>query len=292
MTLTVTQLAQAFDFAFGDVANGRVPVYTWEPSFRASGLPFCQLSFLFFTWSKSLNLDIPPKHDSFLKDYFTSIGDVVHKVTQKWMGRKGILYGDWECPKCSSIFRSLGIVVCPSCNCECTYKEFDLSDGTPFKSVHPDGLISIKNVPGYILMDIKTTSLAKIPKKRFTESYHLNYLMQTAIYDHLLRLPPWNFDIVATLFLLIPRDKPLAYKSIVYKQTNSSVIYTNAVNSYHNALKSLETKNISDISGICVDRSSVSDCPWVDICFSRHRDKLIQEWHTLWTEENSKSVRR
>jgi hypothetical protein len=87
-------------------------------------------------------------------------GRTIHAVTQKWLGRAGKLFGNWECPVCQitlgktySVYNACGPPPrCPFHNVELVYEEYALEyEGM---TMHPDGLIP--DGSGFILLEIKT----------------------------------------------------------------------------------------------------------------------------------------
>jgi hypothetical protein len=293
------KIAQGFKLTADRMLDHSVSIHDWKFSFRASMIPMCQWDLL-FSYMMADQVAQYPKHFSFMKDYFVSVGTTVHTVVQRWMGRVGMLYGNWQCPKCKAIYEQLGVAYCKECNesedgIECVYEEYDLSPGTPFCSVHPDGLIKISGIDDYILTDIKTTSLAglsKIMREGLTKDYQLNYLMQTAIYKYLLTRPPWNFDIAATVLLFVPRDNPSRWRALAFKQKNVEAIYNTVVAEFKEATAVLDSGEFEKIDGVCrcVADANFRDCPWVDFCFSKKRDALAQEMFEEWKGTKSKST--
>jgi hypothetical protein len=295
------QIAKTFKFTVDKVLECEIPVSDWKFSFRASMIPMCQYDLL-FSYMLADQIKNYPKHFSFMQDYFVSVGTTVHTVLQRWLGRAGILYGRWKCPRCSKTYEQQGVAFCKNCNktetgIECTYEEYDLSPGTPFCSVHPDGLLVVNGLDGLVLTDIKTTSLANIPKlakEGLTKEYQLNYLLQTSIYKHLLSSTPWNFDIVATVLLFVPRDNPTRWLPLAFKQKNVASIYDTAIAEYTEATYALERGDFAKIDGLCSDvrAAKFRDCPFVDFCFSRttKREVLVQELYQEWKNTGSKNT--
>jgi hypothetical protein len=134
--------------------------------------------------------------------------------------------------------------------------------------------------------------LSKIAREGLKKDYQLNYLLQTAIYKHLLSRPPWNFDIVATALLFMPRDNPSRWRPLVFRQKNVEAIYNTAIEEFQEATQVLESGEFEKIDGICrsVGDANFRDCPWVDFCFSRKRDAMAQEIFEEWKGTKSKGT--
>jgi len=125
--------------------------------FRGSGLPFCPRAFFL---DRVLE---PPNRFGYLDEVVLQRGHAIHEVTQKWLGRSGLLFGNWECPRCLMTLgrsfvdhNSYGPAGrCPIHQEELRYQEYEIE----FEGLigHPDGLIPNEGREHtFTLLEIKT----------------------------------------------------------------------------------------------------------------------------------------
>lgn len=247
----------------------------WKFRLRPSALPFCQ-------WAAMLSELCPegaPEQDSFARDFYTSVGTVAHRVVQSWLGRAGYLFGPYQCRGCRNVEVALGWPkACPN-GCgkpDWLYLEIDLKDADPtgeFSGAHADGLIRFDwmEPETYYLIDIKTCSLAMLPKPeyQFTSPWHQKYLHQTAIYAHLLNRSE-DMHVVGTVFIMVPRDDPKQMRAIYYDQSETNGnIFREAVAKFRNAKRAAATGDTLMINRDCKKPGDNPDCPFAGICFDR-----------------------
>jgi len=251
----------------------------WHWAFRASGLPLCQLQVVWFEMDEVL-AELPRREQSYMSDFFMAVGTAAHTVTQRWLGRMGILYGNWKCPVCDAVYKDrLGIQMCdgtPSITwgldlhppTETVYEEFAFDD---LPTGHCDGLIKLPGMtPGdrdFVLLEVKTTQRNKIQAIQ-SGDFAFNYKLQVSIYADKLRARGYN--IVDCLFVFVPRDYPRDMATVwFYPATaRSSTIHQNMMQEYEATLKAIKDEDFAGISGICGNLEDARKCPYRVSCFS------------------------
>jgi hypothetical protein len=111
--------------------------------FRGSGLPFCPRAF----WLDQKHK--PATRESYRDLVVVDRGRAIHLTTQRWLGRAGLLFGNWECPTCRVTLGSPYVVKnalgtpgrCPRHGRELVYQEYELSHSG--MTGHPDGLLPL-----------------------------------------------------------------------------------------------------------------------------------------------------
>jgi hypothetical protein len=211
--------------------------------------------------------------DSFARDFYTTIGKAAHEVVQRWLGRAGVLYGDYSC-RCGRTVRSQGEPAeCPECGRPSwRYQEFDLvrHDTTGLlASAKIDGLVRWPSMPAdhYYLIDIKTCSLKSLPRADvgFTSEYHLHYPDQTAVYRVLLAQAGYQVD--GTVFLMVPRDNPRKTTAIVVDQPDPGTTLDELVARWLAASLAGRTGDLTAIQRDCRGRLDRPDCPYHRVCW-------------------------
>jgi hypothetical protein len=125
--------------------------------FRGSGLPWCPRAFYL---DRILE---PPSRFGYLNEVVLQRGQAIHEVVQKWLGKTGHLFGNWECPVCKVTLgrpyvdrNSYGPVGrCPIHKVDLAYQEYALE----FEGMtgHPDGLVpNDGREHTFTLLEIKT----------------------------------------------------------------------------------------------------------------------------------------
>lgn len=247
----------------------------WHWQFRASGLPACPLQHVWYRFDRELD-SLPGRRESFAKDFYTEIGTAVHTVVQRWLGRLGVLYGDWLCPKCKKLYRgNLGTVTC-ECGAETVYEELSF-DGKP--SGHCDGLIKLGDLtPGekdFAVLEVKTTSERRLNEVIKPQGPPLNYRLQATNYTH--RLQQLGFNLVGVMFLFVPRDSPNKMHAIWVHPKRVKQINDAMVREYDATVEALDTGDFSALSGTCAEPADGEGCPYRPNCFSPSAKALFIE---------------
>jgi len=125
--------------------------------FRGSGLPFCPRAFFL---DRILE---PPTRFGYLNEVVLQRGHAIHAVVQRWLGRSGLLFGNWECPRCAQTLGRPFILRdsygppgrCPIHREELQYQEYEIE----FEGMkcHPDGLVPNEcREHAFTLLEVKT----------------------------------------------------------------------------------------------------------------------------------------
>jgi hypothetical protein len=255
---------------------------SWRFEFRASGLPACQLKYMWWRLDDKLD-ELPRRKRSYFGDFFTEIGTAVHSATQRWLGRLGVLYGPWRCPVCDTVKEPhLGTVWCegtaeaPHRSVECVYEEFAF-DEQP--SGHCDGLLKMRDLTpepnDYVVLEVKTTSEKKLDEVVKVEGPPLNYMLQATNYAY--RFKQRGLNIVAVMFLFIPRESPRRMHPLWVHPRRVARINQQIVDDHNAAIGALDTGDCSGLRGICATPADGQDCPYHVSCFSPIADTLFDD---------------
>jgi len=250
-------------------------VEPWRFSFRASAMPACQLQHVWFAMDEHLK-DIPRRNKTYFSDFFLEVGTAVHTATQRWLGRLGILFGNWMCESCgrddkgvpiNMIADRFGPQKCSTHKTEMVYEEYEFNDPP---TGHCDGLIKFgemtPNDNDFVLLELKTSSTKKIDTEIKPNGPPMSYKIQATIYAH--KLKKRGFNIVGVLFIFIPRDIPRGMYPVWFKPSRPTAVHESLIAAHTATLEALKTGDFSTLSGTCVDPSDARDCPYRVNCFS------------------------
>lgn len=90
-------------------------------------------------------------------------GNAIHDKWQKWLGRAGILEGNWNCQNCDHTVWSIGSegMKCPSCGSpRMKYREVPITNEEHHLLGHADGIINDAN--GKAVLEIKSVGMGTI----------------------------------------------------------------------------------------------------------------------------------
>lgn len=247
----------------------------WRWAFRASAMPACQLQQVWFKIDDSLG-ELPRQKRTYFSDFFLNVGTAVHSATQRWLGRNGVLFGNWMCEACGRdadgkplqlVTERFGPQYCPKHKTEMTYEEFGFDD---LPTGHCDGLIKLgaltPGVKDFVLLELKTSSRDKIKKELSVHGIPFSYKLQAAIYTH--KLIQRGYNIVGTLFIFIPRDMPRGMWPYWFKAPRPAVVHNSLVAAFRAAEQALADGDYSGLSGACASQDDARDCPYRVNCFS------------------------
>ena len=256
-----------------------------RPWLRGSDLPVCPLKLALDTVREDQRI----QYTTFMKDFFTGTGSVIHAVLQKWFGVSGTLYGKWECSQCHTLYPkkskkedNVGMLGPVFCKCKpipvcCEYVEFapaGIETAPGFKG-HIDGLLLIQG--RYCVLEIKTTDSAKVGKRRVDGPDPKHELQATAYrftIPEFLELDEslfWNYFLVIYYDRADPKNNaPLA---VPYRPE----LFQEQVDVYAKTMRRIKKKNYHLIEGICKYPDDNKYCPYNALCFSPQRNQLIEE---------------
>lgn len=191
-----------------------------EPSsrpmtFRGSSLPFCPRAFWFDRQQGPL-----PQWMCFKSEANLSRGTALHSTTQKWLGRTGLLYGDWSCPVCGAEqTNTVGPHYCPEHRKELVYREYWLS----YKGFrgYADGLILLKDNL-FALLEIKTMNSSNFLK---TTTPKLEHFYQANAYAGVFRASK-NLNVNHLWLWYVSADYPGGYPKVFELDFNQNEFNT------------------------------------------------------------------
>lgn len=207
-------------------------------SYRPSSFPICG-RMKAIERARTLAMGEPPKQrETFRNDTYLNLGTAIHACWQRWLGRIGVLWGDWTCTRVSSTRegnvetrihcggerRGWGPALCPNCNSEMEYAEISFQNhkGIPKAirpaSAHCDGFTFIGDGKGSpqagsesgalpdTVIEIKTTSKSHADSK-VHEPKSDSHFMQASAYAQMANMA-YGLDIKHILYVYVNRDVP------------------------------------------------------------------------------------
>ena len=269
--------------AFNPPNKYRVQEPVDRPRLRGSDLPVCPMKLALDTVRENQRTQFT----TFMSDFYTRVGSEYHAVIQKWFGVSGIMYGKYRCPVCSTLYPKgseqndkeamLGPVFCkckklPVC---CEYVElepFGTGDASSFQG-HTDGVALIDGK--YVVLEFKTTSTAKVTKRRKEGPDHKHVLQSTAY----RRVMPKFLDMDESKWwdymLIIYYDRANPKNNVVLCVPYDYDNFQDEVDTFVKTLRLVKSKRYWKIKGKCESRSDEQYCPYNAMCFSPQSDKLI-----------------
>lgn len=233
-----------------------------ESSFRTSGLPVCGRLVALQALRKAAYGRLV-RRERFTSDTYYRVGTAIHEVYQGGLGRLGVLYGGWRCPKttrtwiaeneervshCGFKETGWGSRPCPKCGTTTEYVELKLHETDHrhlipeplplLKSSHTDGLLHLS--PGGIfvrptdpttmpntVLEIKSCS-GNYMRKKSKQPKSESHALQASAYVQLIR-SAHKFPIEQILFLYVNRDHPFQCHGFFFKPLEGPILRENAV---------------------------------------------------------------
>ncbi len=224
-----------------------------KPELRGSQLPICEVYFMGATLLGGIE-----QAESYMSDFYTSIGTAIHENFQKWAGRMGVLFGNWVCKRCNKVIsNSFGPNTC--CNTEMQYKEIEFEkDGL---LCHFDGIIKVKDK--LYLLEIKSISMEKLETE---ELPYKNHYSQATTYAYIAKTF-LNLPIKGTIILYLARNAHNKY-AVFYEKGVHKESYEMCMNTYKKCIKKLEKKKFNGpFNRTCQTIEESKKCPLHAICF-------------------------
>lgn len=245
------------------------PIY---PKYRASNLPICPISFFIETLQGGSYVE------SYRSDFYFSIGTAFHSNLQKWLGRTGHLYGNWECPQCKKVYTNkMGTQICRECNIECIYQEFSFKH--PFGITgHCDGVYFDKRHKW--ALEFKTIDSSKL-NAEFRPYDHNIFQAKTyvVLFRRLLQLPIDGFVIA-----YFSRSDPRHYKAFKTLVKDDSFFdeLLEEKKVINRALKTGDVTELVQLKHCSIIEDAIgaySSCPYRVICFN---NSLVSHLRDIW----------
>lgn len=208
------------DFAKSVVSCLQMTETSEQPcTFRASSMPICGRKFSFSQVLKPE--DKQATVSDFVLSLQSSIGTAMHSTVQRWLGKFGILFGDWSCPKCHrEKLKHLGTPICKKCDLEMVYKELDLKHQTVGVTGHPDGILRVGSK--WVGFELKTKSQRTVDEISKPIETHVRF--QTACYAVLLEMV-FGIKLDEYAIFYISRDTPWSHR-VGYSRSEGAPIET------------------------------------------------------------------
>lgn len=187
---------------------------------RPSGFHFnyCQLR-TFFACREALHGSTHTLMD-FSKSYFTKMGTTSHEVFQEALFRSGVeALHDWVCTRCKTRYRMKeSIKKCSTCwrkgvRDKPTFEREEIEIDYLGVLGHIDCVLKVKDREGkvwYVVVDLKSTSAAALPKKKKDPGD--NYLAQIQTYT--LVLKELGLPIKGWALVFFTRDNPFKFEVV------------------------------------------------------------------------------
>lgn len=280
-------------------------------TYRPSSFPICgRLKAI--ERARTLALREPPRQrETFRNDTYLSVGTALHACWQRWLGRIGVLWGDWACQKvsssrdgnvetrlhCGGQARGWGPAMCPNCGGEMEYAEISFQNHKSIPkairpvSAHCDGFTFIGDGKGApkdgaegghspdTVIEIKTTSKSHADSKSH-EPKSTSHLMQASAYAQMAKMA-YGLDIKHILYVYVNRDVP--WKATIFRYSpdlDGSLLPNQASafkagNSYGDSHWDLPTGTCSsaeDAEGFWGYGVQWAACPERAVCFGDRGD--------------------
>lgn len=286
------QLETLVEKSLGDDAKIIKPYRGME--IRASGLPFCQREYVL---SNLANCDETFEDEGFFGNACMSMGTALHSVTQRFLGRSGMLFGHYQCPICRQVTRNvLGPVWCKMKSCrkegkykrdvfvgeegvECVYEEYSIVHPCGLTG-HPDGVLIIKDkaicseAPIVALLEVKGSNFMSM--RKMTDPVIKHWHHQANFYFHAFNeflSDEVGFKLEKILFMYVDRGIPANKKFFLRDAVEES--YVSTVKAIKKAKKKLALNVLPDRSCNDAKEGEEKRCKLVNLCFSS--DAHIQQ---------------
>lgn len=231
-----------------------VDLSLFKPRFSPSALPFCPRKFVIHSFATDDLIAMSAwGYDG---EFYAGQGHVIHAVTQKQLGKAGLLFGDWSCcgiTRCHQ--KSERCLVCGNWP---TYREFQLDKAMNGIGGFVDGVLLDHNA----VLEIKTKSSYRI--ESMTEPIWYEWTMQASVYATALnRMYGWNLDKIVMLY--ISRENPYIQRIFVVPVIKASLEGQLALQKQGKDCVRLKVLP----SGICNNSSEGDDlhCVYASVCF-------------------------
>lgn len=185
-----------------------------EGELHPSSFPFCGLR---YAYELANRVEDPVMHRDFGRDYYLPVGHAFHAAIQKWIGRSGVILGDWKCTGCG---RTHKIQAQPDVCRRCGGKNLEYHElgGAYGKNIHwhTDGIFQTPTDENWVI-DYKSTSTFAIEKHYKAKNIfpYSSNRFQIETYIPLIE-QTYNIPIAGWMLVYAARDAPAsAYKLVV-----------------------------------------------------------------------------
>lgn len=255
-------------------------LYPYKHVMRVSSFPFCPREYVLAQyWKEPLY-----SNETYALAHYADIGTLQHTALQMWLGRGGILFGNWECERCShTVSNQLGPQNCLK-HGEMTFVEYSYYDAKTGMTGHSDGVLQACGDPSLplvaklrdvydnlhlaydipMILEVKTRSSAAI--QSYTEPEWYTYL-QGNTYACLLREHVKELPIVShVLIYYISRQNHRVYTWFLRKVNFAA--FESLQQEILGAKEMSKQKRLP--LGICLGPSdkNAEGCVFQKVCFS------------------------
>ena len=270
-----------------------------EPYVRPSSCPACAIVLFLEICKGRANGGVFTENTDFMREYYTELGTLTHALLQKWMGRSGVLVGDWSC-KCSLDKEGKAKILrrfsadnkCPKCSQTMDYVEVEV-DEDGIKG-HVDGILCFKvdGVKQYIVIDFKGSSLQKLTQNKNAKPPVLpvkKHTKQISLYAHIFKKYK-KLNVVGWALIYTTLDNTkinfIAAKTFSKKDwVEAEELFDGQAQQQRILTKTLEDGRVKRLlkNKLCTDsdyyysqvKDQYSTCAYAGICFS-HQKKLLE----------------
>jgi len=286
-------------------------------SVRASSLPICWRDVVLTKWSKATN---QPREDWFLHNIlYVEMGTAAHEVVQTYLGKRGMLYGSWECPDCGKTVINCHYPTDDNrpCMCGADYLYLEYTAVHPNKKIgvrgefgHIDGIMPLGPGEGYIVVEFKTTAVSLVSKLKANGPYSYHIDQASAYYEFCeagyvkvvkrskstaknprgrvlwtkrARLPEGGPQ--GILFIYIKRDNPRISQWVMFDRQPRRGVLKDIENNAPKVDEGSERGILPE--GRCEKREDARDewgtlCPWSHVCFGKDEKTLYRDAKELY----------
>jgi hypothetical protein len=188
-----------------DLANKTSIKVPWKRGLRPSGFPYCGVEDLWYLLNGGKQGE-----QGFGIDYYGGVGTAAHRTFQKFMGRTGVVIGDWKC-LCGKETKWSAKSIC-ECGLNMEYQEVGIHRGKAGNKNIGGFIDCILLIDGkYYILDYKTSSVASLTAHRLlsaypTEANRAQVLSYCALVEN-----QYNISISGCMLMYIARDNPRDY---------------------------------------------------------------------------------
>jgi hypothetical protein len=209
--------------------------------------------------------------ESFTKDFYCSIGTVVHSTIQRWLGISGFLYGNWVCSKCGC-FIDEGFGPIKHCGEYGLYEEYQLN--WDILSGHCDGIIEQDNE--FYVLELKTISLSGLNTRVKENKPYEYHEAQANFYTFMAQKLKLKYPIVGHAIIYITRDNPNIIKVFRKKGVDFKKV-KETVKLFKDTQQMLITGDFNNIQKYCSENELDISCPYRSICSRKDIQKVLEE---------------
>ena len=268
---------------------------------RFSGFPFCGTR-----WFLNLPISLAEKmRMNFGMRFFTAVGTTVHEAIQEmWGSLKDVrVYNDYLCRSCKHReYLKKKVLQCPSCgSTNLSKEEHELRYKNALGHIDeliwvelPEGMqTKFKLKKGLIVIDYKTTMLAKVTAKKSALPYKENVFQ---ISGYASALHESGLPILGYCLIYVPRDNPFQFKVCAFELTPKN--HAEAINRMDYYVENFgawsSAKTLKRVIKLvehrpCTPGETVPEdfegCKWANLCTSLDGEEiLMQKINTVFNQ--------